>query len=129
MCKTISTAKELGKAISNDESRIIITGSLGDIVIRIEAIGPVAWGIVIGAVGGSIAAIFVTAGTGGVAAPASVAMHLISIPTVVVASGGISTATVLATIAGAGTGIGTLHALRTYTAKREGNYVVLTKRW
>lgn len=128
MCKIVNTAKDLGKAIANGESRIIITGKIGDAVIRIEAIGPVAWAVVLGGIGTAIAGVCLTAGSGGAAAPAGTVMHFVSVPAVLAASGGISTATVLVGIAAAGTGIGTLRALRTYRAEREGDHVVLTKR-
>lgn len=126
MSMTVSTAKELGQAICSNESQIIITGSLGDVVIKIEAIGSVAWLIATGAVGGIIAGVCVSVGSGGAAVPAGAAMHLISIPTAAAACGGISVVTVLCSLAAAGGGIGTLHALRKYQAKREGDHVVLT---
>ena len=128
MCKTVNTAKELGSAIKSGESRIIITGKLGNAVIKIEAIGPVAWAIALSAVGTAIAGVYVTAGSGGVAAPVGTTMHFVSIPTIAIATGGVNTAIVLCSIAAAGGGIGTLHALRKYKAEREGSNVVLTKR-
>ena len=92
MCTTVSTAKERGQAIRSNESRIIITGSLGDVVIKIEEIRPLAWLVATGAVGS------------------------------------ISVLTVLCSAAAACGGIGTLHALRKYQAKREDHHVVLTMR-
>lgn len=51
MSTTIRTAKELGTAISNDENQIIIESGLGDAVIAINAVGPVAWAVALGAIG------------------------------------------------------------------------------
>ena len=129
MYKKVSTAKELGNAIRNGESRITVTGSLGNAVLRVEAIGPIAWGVLIAAVGVSVFSVSATVATGGVAAPAATVSHQVAVPTAVAAASGVDIAVALGTIAATSGGIGTLHALRTYKARREGNYVVLTKRW
>jgi hypothetical protein len=50
--KTVKTAQELGKAIKANEEYIYIEGDLKNKVIRIKAVGKVAWLIA----GGSIAA-------------------------------------------------------------------------
>ena len=83
MSTTVSTAKELGTAISNNDNQIIIEGSLGDAVITINAIGPVAWAIAIGAIGVAIAGIAITAGTAGAGAPVGAASELVAAPALI----------------------------------------------
>lgn len=129
MSTTVSTAKELGTAISNNENQIIIEGSLGDAVITINAIGPVAWAVAIGAIGVAIAGIAITAGTAGAGAPVGAASELVAAPALIATLGSASTATTAIGIAAAGGGVGVLSSMRRYNAKREGGKVILTKRW
>jgi len=129
MSTTVSTAKELGTAISNNDNQIIIEGSLGDAVITINAIGPVAWAIAIGAIGVAVAGIVITAGTAGAGAPVGAASELVAAPALIATLGSTSTATTAIGIAAAGGGVGTLSSMRRHKAKREGGKVVLTKRW
>lgn len=126
MSTTVSTAKELGTAISNNDNQIIIEGSLGDAVITINAIGPVAWAVAIGAIGVAIAGIAITAGTG---APVGAASELVAAPALIATLGSASTATTAIGIAAAGGGVGVLTSMRKYKVRREGGKVVLTKRW
>ena len=129
MSTTVSTAKELGTAISNNDNQIIIEGSLGDAVITINAIGPVAWAVAIGAIGVAIAGIVVTAGTAGAGAPVGLVSEGLAAPALIATLGSASTATTAIGIAAAGGGVGVLSSMRRYKAKREGCKVVLTKRW
>lgn len=128
MSTTVSTVKELGTAISNNENNIIIEGKLGNAVIKINAVGPVAWSIAIGAIGVAVAGIVVTGGTGGPGAPVGVASEIVAAPVLVTTLGSASTATTAIGIAVAGGGVGVLTSMRKYKAKREGSKVVLTKR-
>ena len=86
MYKTVSTAKELGNAICSGDNKIVITGSLGNAVLRVEAIGPIAWGVLIGAVGMSIFGISATVATGGIAAPVATVSHFVAFPAAVAAA-------------------------------------------
>ena len=129
MSTTVSTAKELGTALSNNENKIVIEGSLGDAVITINAIGPVAWAVAIGAIGVAIAGIVITAGTAGVGAPVGVASEALATPALIATLGSASTATTAIGIAAAGGGVGALSSMRRYKARREGGNVVLTRRW
>lgn len=54
---TVNNAKELGKALNRDENAIIIEGKLGDLVIKIKAVGNVAWLVAGGAITVAIVAI------------------------------------------------------------------------
>lgn len=127
MTTTVSTAQELGKAISNGENKIIVTGSLGSAVITIEAIGPVAWVVAIGAIGVAVAGAMTTVGSGGAAAPVGIVMEGISAPGLIATFGSVSTVTTAISIAVAGGGVGTLTSLRKYKAKRENGKVVLSR--
>ena len=46
----VKTPKELGHVLKNEEETIVIEGDLASEVIRIKAIGKVAWGVAIGAI-------------------------------------------------------------------------------
>ncbi len=63
---TVNNAKELGQAIDRNEGKIIIEGKLGELVIKIVAVGKVAWLVAGGAIAVAIIAIL--------AAPAAVPM-------------------------------------------------------
>ena len=128
MAPIVSTPQELGKAIRNGESRIVVTGSLGPAVITIEAVGPVAWAVAIGAIGVAIAGVVTTAGTGGVAAPAGLVMEGIAAPALIATLGSVGTVSTAIGIAIAGGGVGTLASLRKYRASHENGKVVLSKR-
>lgn len=127
MNTTVSTTEELAKAIDRGENKIIVTGTLGEAVITIEAIGPVAWAVAIGAVGVAVASIITTVGTGGVGAPAGVVMKCFTTPVLVTTFGSTGTVTTAVSIAVAGGGVGTLTTLRKYKAKRERGKVVLIR--
>ncbi|RJP24484.1 MAG: hypothetical protein C4520_03980 [Candidatus Abyssobacteria bacterium SURF_5] len=63
MEKTVTTEKDLGQALKEKVSTIIIEGSLKDKVIRIRATGKVAWLIAGGAIAIAIAIVISSAGT------------------------------------------------------------------
>lgn len=129
MSTTVSTSKELGVAIKASESTIIIEGKLGNAVIAIQAIGPVAWGTVIAATAVAITGTIVSLGTVGAGAPVDAVSKLVATPALITAVGGsTSTATTLMGIAIAGGGVGVLTSLRKYNATKKGNKVILTKK-
>ena len=80
MSTTVSTSSELGKAIDRGENRITVKGSLGDVVLAIEAIGPVAWVIAFGSLTVAVVGVIATVGTGGTGAPAVIALESIAAP-------------------------------------------------
>ena len=129
MSKKVRTAKELGKAILNNESTIIIEGNIGDITLTLQAVGPVAWAVAIGAIGVALSGVLITIGTGGSGAPAGVIANACAAPVLITSLGSVSTATTAVNIALAGGGVGVLSTLRKYNAKRDNGDVVLTKRW
>ena len=128
MSMTVNTSSELGKAIDRGENRIIVKSSLGDAVLVIEAIGPVAWVIAAGAIAVAIAGVVTTVGTGGAGAPAGAALECIATPGLIATFGSVGTAATAIGIAVAGGGIGTLSTMRKYRAMRENGNVVLTRR-
>lgn len=128
MATTVSTPKELGEAIKRKDSEIIIKGNLGDAVITIHAIGPVAWGIAAGAIGVAIAGVVTTAGTGGAGAPVGVAMESVAAPALVASLGGISVSTAAIAIAVAGGGVGALTTMRKYKVVKKWGKVRLIRR-
>lgn len=128
MSTTVSTASELGQAIRRHEDEIVIEGRLGNTAVAIRAVGPVAWGIAIGAIGVAIAGVAMTAGTGGAGAPAGVVSEAFAIPVLVTTFGSVSTTTAAIGIAVAGGGVGVLTSMRNYNVKRKNDKVILTKR-
>ena len=129
MNKTVRTAEELGMAIRNNENTIVIEGSVGNATLAIQAIGPVAWVVAIGALGVAVAGIFVTVGTGGGLAPAGLVTEACAAPALIAAFGSVGTASTALSIAVAGGGVGILSSLRKYKARKENGKVILTKRW
>ena len=128
MSMTVSTSSELGKAIDRGENRIIVKGSLGNAVLVIEAIGPVAWVIAFGSLTIAVAGVLATVGTGGTGAPAGAALEGVAAPGLIATFGSIGTATTAIGIAVAGGGVGTLSTMRKYRATHEKGNVVLTRR-
>ncbi len=129
MSKTVCTAEELGKAIKNHESKIVIKGSIGDAVIIIQAVGPVAWAVAIGGLGVALTGVILTVGTGGTGAPVGLIAEACAAPALVTTLGSVGTATTALSIALAGGGVGILTSLRKYKATRNHDKVILTKRW
>ncbi len=127
MIPTLSTPQDLGKAIRNGENKIIVTGSLGSAVIRIEAIGPTAWVLAIGSIGVAVTGVMTSAGTGGLATPVGTVLEGIATPALITTFGSLNTVKIAILIAVAGGGICTLTSLRKYKAKRENGKVVLIK--
>ncbi|EHK9018668.1 hypothetical protein K0W38_004425 [Vibrio vulnificus] len=122
--KKVTTEKELGEALKNEESTIEITGDLAKKTIKLRATGNVAWAIAIGAIAiaayGIIAAV-PSGGSGalvsGIAAPAAVGVL-----------GGAVTYSAIAIAVAAG-GVGALTALRGYKeVSRTENSITLKRR-
>ena len=152
MSTTVTTAKELGSALKKKESTIYIEGRLGNAVIAIKAVGPVTWGLVLGAISVSITGIVITVGTVGAGAPVGVAAETVATKTLIASfsgvtksaltatavmsttaatTGSVTAATVATTALGiaiAGGGIGAIKSLRGYVVKKGNNKLVLTKR-
>jgi hypothetical protein len=117
---SISTEKELGDALKNNQDSIEIEGDLSKKVIRIKATGTVAWAVAIGAIG---IAVVLTVGSGGTAAPAA---GLVGFGAVSVL--GVSAATSAVAIAVAAGGVGALNSLRKYKiVSQSDNKVVLSR--
>lgn len=118
---TVTTEKELGEALKNNQDGIIIEGDLEEKVIRIKAVGKVAWaacfvgiaaivtlGIVIITSGGTAAPVAGPAFTASLITVAPVAASTMGIPALVSAVG----------IAIAGGGVAVLNKLRKYRIEK-----------
>ncbi len=116
----ISTEKELGEALKNDQDTIEIEGDLARKVLKIKATGKVAWAVAIGAIG---IAVVLTVGSGGTASPAAGVVGIGAVSVL-----GVSAATSAVAIAIAAGGIGVLNSLRQYKiVSKSGNKVVLSR--
>ena len=116
----ISTEKELGEALKNNQVSIEIEGDLSKKVLKIKATGTVAWAVAIGAIG---IAVVITVGSGGTAAPAAGVVGIGAVSVL-----GISAATSAVAIAVAAGGVGALNSLRQYKIVSKGdNKVVLSR--
>ena len=106
----ITTEKELGNALKNNQDTIEIEGDLTNKVIKIKATGAVAWAVAIGAIG---IGVVITLGSAGTAAPVAgfVGIGAASI------LGASATASAVAIAVAAG-GIGSLNSLRKYKVVR-----------
>lgn len=119
----VRTKDELVKAINNNEFEITITNDeLGRSVIRIKAVGAVAWLAAVGAIGVAITSMVSTGGTiGSVVAAPSFAVAATSL-------GGISVATAAVGIGVAGGGIAVLNKLRDYKIVEKSDGKVILRR-
>lgn len=119
----VKSDKELGKALKNNESTIIIEGDLKTQVIKIKAVGSVAWGIALGAIGVAVLTVLSAPATGGISAIAG-ASSLMPASAVL----GTSTATSAIAIAAAAGSVGALNKLRSYKiVEKDKNRIVLKK--
>jgi hypothetical protein len=116
----ISTEKELGEALKNNQDSIEIEGDLSKKVIRIKATGAAVWAIAIAAIG---VAVVLTVGSGGTAAPAA---GLVGVGAVSVL--GVSAATSAVAIAVAAGGVDALNSLRKYKIVSQSNNKVVLSR-
>lgn len=120
MSTVVRTEAELGEALKKDQDEIVIEGNLKDQVIRIRAVGNVAWAVAIGAIGVAVTSAIVTGGTG---APVA-AMALLPATGIL----GLSVTTGAILIAVAAGGVGGLIKLRKYSNVQEiGNKLVIRK--
>ncbi len=104
----VSTEEELGEALRNGESSIIIEGDLANKVIRIRAAGEVAWLVAIGAIGIVVMSILLAAPTGGAAGAG-----LVAAPAAIGILGTAATTTAVGIAVAAG-GVAALNKLRGY---------------
>ena len=126
----IINEKDLSEALKNDKDTIEIEGDLADKVIK--ATGSVAWAIAIGSIAVGLAAIFVTAGTGGAATPATVPTSALAAAGAVAILGTPTTISLIGIAVAAGgvsAGIARLNKLRDYKIKsKTKNKVILVRK-
>ena len=65
----MTTEREFGEALKNEQDTIEIEGDLAKKTIRIQATGKVAWGVCIGCIAVAVTMSVVTIGSGGTATP------------------------------------------------------------
>ncbi|KAB7661283.1 hypothetical protein [Plesiomonas shigelloides] len=122
--KKITTEKELGEALKNEENTIEITGDLAKKTIKLRATGNVAWAIAIGAIGFAVYGIIVAVPSGGSGA----VLSGIAAPAAVGILGGAATYSAIAIAVAAG-GVGALTTLRGYSeVSRTENSIILKRR-
>lgn len=113
----MTTEKELGEALKNDQDIIEIEGDLKNKVLKIKATGKVAWGACIVSITVAVAAAVVIISTGGTATPVAGPLAGITLG-VAAPTLGMSTAITATGIAIAGGGIGALNKLRKYKVEK-----------
>ena len=122
--QTVSTYKDLAKAIACDSNRIEITGDITKGTIRIVASGSISWAIAIGAIGIAYAAFAMAPATGGTSATVSA----FAAPAAVASIGLPATTAAIAIATGAGS-ISAIKKLRKYKVEsHQGSRAVLVKR-
>lgn len=109
----MTTEKEFGEALKNDQDTIEIEGDLAKKTIKIKATGKVAWGVCIGCIAIAVAMVVVTIGSGGTATPVTGPTAAITL-SAAAATWGLPTAITATGIAVAGGGVGVLNKLRKY---------------
>ena len=115
--KKMTDEKELGKAIKEGRSEIVIDGDLVNHVYKIKFTGGAAWAICIGAIGVAVISILAVPATGGTSAPVSslVAAPALAGTTAILGVGATGTAIGIAVAAG---GVGALNKLRDYDIEK-----------
>lgn len=125
---TVTTEKELAKAIKDEEDMIVIEGDLAKTTIKIKATGKVAWAIAIGAISLAAYSLIATLGTGGASAPVTATTGFMAGGAAVTVLGSGSTASAIAIAVAAG-GVGVLSKLRSYKIiEKSAGKVVLARR-
>ena len=116
-------AKELGKALKNNEDEIIIEADLEKKIVKIKTRGNVTWAVAIGAIGVAVASIVLAPATGGTSSAAG----LVAAPAAVSVLGA-STTTAAISIAVAAGGVESLNKLRTYKIIKKNGKTMITKK-
>ena len=124
MITSVHTEKELAQAIKNDVDTIEIHGDLAKKTIKIKAAGNVAWAIAFGAIGVAMASVFLTMGSGGTAAPATVTALAFTAPAAAATLGLGTTITVGSLFIAAGS----IGAAKLLFGKLRKDYVIKNKR-
>ncbi len=124
MVTSVHTEKELAQAIKNNSDTIEIHGDLAKKTIKIKAAGNVAWAIAFGAIGVAMASVFLTMGSGGTAAPATVTTLAFTAPAAVATLGLGTTITVGSLFVAAGS----MGAAKLFFGKLRKDYVIKDKR-
>lgn len=106
----VKTEKELAKAVKNNEIEITVEGDLAKKVVRIKAVGDVAWLVAAGAIAVAITSVLTAPTTAGISAAVGAPAMAATVATL----GGVSVTTAAVAIAVAGGGEACLNKLREY---------------
>lgn len=109
----ISNEKELATAIENNQDYIEIKGDLARKTIKIKAVGPIVWGVCLGAIAIAVVAILAAPATGGTSA----ALSAFAAPAAVATLGASATATAISLAVATG-GVAVLNKLRDYDMEK-----------
>lgn len=128
MAKKVSTEKELGEALRNNEDTIEITGDLAKKTIKLRATGRVAWAVAIAAIGIAVYSAMTIIPSGGTTAVPAGMMGAGFAPVAVAVLDTSVTYSAIAIAITAG-GIGSLTTLRNYKeVSRSSNSLILKRR-
>lgn len=122
--QTVSTYKDLAKAIACDSNKIEVTGDITKGTVKIVASGAVSWAIAIGAISIAYAAFVMTPATGGT----SSTLSLMFAPAAVASIGLPATTAAIAIVTGAGS-LTAIKNLRKYKVEslEEGKAILVKK--
>lgn len=120
---TITSEKELGRALKSNQDTIEIKGDLSKKVLKIKATGTVAWAIAIGAIGIAVASILAAPATAGTSASVAYLSGTAAVSTI-----GFSATTTAITIAVAAGGVGSLNSLRSYKVVHKTSDKIILKK-
>lgn len=122
----VSTEKDLGAALKEEQDTIVVEGNLVGVVLRIRATGKIAWAIAIAAIA-TVAVLVMTSSTG-VGAPAAAALAPVAGGAAVSVLGAGATVSAVLVALAAG-GVASLNKLRNYEeVDRSPGRVVLRRR-
>ncbi|EHN8719235.1 MULTISPECIES: hypothetical protein [Enterobacter cloacae complex] len=122
--QTVSTYKDLAKAIACDSNKIEVTGDITKGTVKIVASGAVSWAIAIGAISIAYVAFVMTPATGGT----SSTLSLMAAPAAVASIGLPATTAAIAIVTGAGS-LTAIKNLRKYKVEsfKDGKAILVKK--
>ena len=119
----ITTEKELGEALKQEQETIEIEGDLANKTFRIKGVGKVAWAVAFGAIVVAVASILAAPATGGTSA----AVGLVAAPAAVGVLGAAATTAAIGIAVGAGSAA-VLGKLRKYKVVKHTKNKLILKR-
>jgi hypothetical protein len=125
----VTDAKDLGKRMKNDDDYLELEGDLARKVLKIKAKGKVAIGAAVAIVAGILAAVVITAGSGGTSIPLTAPIGAAEYAALIPIVGSLDLATVIVAIAIGGGNAAILHKLFDYDiTKIDDDHIILKKK-